>query len=75
MPRKKTPNPMCRMCLSVPTEVRERIESLQKNTCSASMTEVICRAVALYEALMNAKDKGHSIVLDDGKKQKDLWIV
>lgn len=52
MPRQPSPNPKTRLNLEVSESVRTLLEDLRKRTDADSLTEVIRRAVAVYDVLV-----------------------
>lgn len=54
-----------RLNLEVPERVRARIEALQSMTESDSMTEVIRRALALYDVVVEARSNGQTLLIRD----------
>jgi hypothetical protein len=57
--------------------VRERLEELRDRTGAESITEVVRRAVALYDTLLSESDvKGTRLVLRDAKgNERDLLMA
>lgn len=51
-----------RLNLAIPESVRQRIEALQEATEAQSLTEVIRRALAVYEFLVKEKADGARVV-------------
>lgn len=64
-----------RLTLSIPTAVRERLEELQSATGAESMTEVIRRALAVYEVLIDARVLGEKVVVKTKKGERELLLV
>lgn len=68
MPRLPKPQATTRLNLQLTTQVRERLESLQEKTEADSLTEVIRRALAVYEFLLHEKAAGNRVLIDrDGE--------
>lgn len=65
MPRTKRPESV-RLNLEVNPAVRDRLERLKDNTEAESLTEVIRRALAVYETLVNLSADHHEIVIRTG---------
>jgi hypothetical protein len=55
--------PKSRLDLNLPQAVRERITKLQDHTGAESMTEVIRRALSVYDALVSATADGDEIIV------------
>ena len=53
-----------RLNLVVSPQVKKRIERLQEASDGASITEVIRRALALYEELIAIRDEGNSLIVE-----------
>ncbi len=53
-----------RLNLAVSPQVKNRIDRLQEASDGASITEVIRRALALYEELAAIRDEGSSLVVE-----------
>jgi hypothetical protein len=68
--------PTRRLNLKLTAEVSDRLENLQQATGAASLTEVIARSLAVYEALWSAKDEGSTITITpQGGDPRDLWLI
>ena len=74
MPRPKTKNQI-RLNLAISEVVRDRLDSLQERTDADSMTEVIRRALAVYEELVNVHEAGGTIILVEDGEEAELRIV
>lgn len=62
---------MARMTLNVPNSVRERLDRLKDKAEATSITEVIRRALATYELLLDEHRVGGEIVFErDGERRK-----
>ena len=48
----------------VSPSVKERIERLQEKNDDISMTDVVRRALALYEEFLNIRDEGSRLVVE-----------
>ncbi len=75
MPRKQMPGEPRRLNLKLTEEVRERLNGLQAATGALSATEVICRALAVYDALWKAKRRGERVVIKGRRNEKDLFLL
>ena len=54
---------MARLTLDVPDPVRERLERLKTKSEASSVTEVVRRALAVYELLLEADVSGGSVLI------------
>jgi hypothetical protein len=57
------PRERVRLNLDLQTEVKERLDGLQERTGAASLTEVIRRALALYDLVVDHQKAGGRIQL------------
>jgi hypothetical protein len=74
--RPELPLATVRINLELSLATRERLEKLQKRTDARSMVEVISRALAVYETLVDEKERGSAIVVRRlGGKEVELLIV
>ncbi len=64
-----------RLNLTVTPRGRKQIEQLVKRTGAASITEVIQRAVAAYDFLVEEKEKGGELVVRNGDKEKSVVLL
>ncbi|MGF6264389.1 Arc/MetJ-type ribon-helix-helix transcriptional regulator [Paraburkholderia youngii] len=55
--------PKVRLNLDMSVEVKEQIEGLRDRTHADSMSEVIRRALALYDFMLTQKEGGATVVL------------
>lgn len=60
-----------RLSLDVTPAVRERLRSLEERTEAGSITEVIRRALSLYDLVIEHQDEGGKIVFEhsDGARE------
>jgi Arc/MetJ-type ribon-helix-helix transcriptional regulator len=56
---------MKRITMEVPDSVRERLDRLKVMSEAASITEVVRRALRVYELLLEADLSGSSVLLED----------
>jgi methionyl-tRNA synthetase len=63
-----------RLNLEITSEVREQLEALQKQTGAASLTEVIRRALALYNCISDYTQSGWELVLQKPKTKETKTI-
>jgi hypothetical protein len=60
-PRKKVPT--SRLNLEMAESVRQKLENLQKKTEADSLTEVVRRALTVYDSLWREKLQGGTLVV------------
>lgn len=73
MPRKKASKPQIqRLHMIVTDDVRMQIESLQERSGATNMTEVMRRALAVYDELVSVKEEGGKVLIEgaDGKRSR-----
>lgn len=59
-----------RLAVDVPPAVKERLERLRVQTEADSMSEVVRRALAVYELLVNEGGRYPSLMFADGESCK-----
>lgn len=66
-----------RINLEVPDRVRERIEHLRELTEADGITDVIRRALAVYDAVLTAsREEGRKVIIrDKDGTERELLIV
>ncbi len=64
-----------RLNLEVTRPVRERLERLRDLSDADSMTEVIRRAVAVYEVLLDHREKGFETVIRNQDGAERLVLI
>jgi hypothetical protein len=76
MPRPKKEEPTARLNLELSETVLNRLKGLQKRSEADSMTEVIRRALAVYDLLLAARESDHKTIIrtPDGT-EKELVII
>jgi hypothetical protein len=74
MPRPAKKAETIRLNLDLSQSTRERLERLQEATEARSMTEVIGRALAVYEKLVNLEGEGSELILRT-KSGKELGLL
>ena len=74
MPRLPRTTPTSRLTLEMAEPVRKQLEHLRDQTHADSLTEVIRRALAVYDLLRQAKADGGTIVLHNGDSERELMI-
>lgn len=67
--------PKKRLNIELPLAARERLERLMIDTEADSMTEVIRRALLLYEELHHARVEGARLVLRTGHVEREILIL
>lgn len=72
MPRHGRKDEPARLNLKMSQATRQQLEHLQVRTGADTLTEVIRRALAVYDLLIEEKDKGATPVLrsEDGKERE-----
>ena len=66
---------MTRLNLAVSEAVKERVEAIRDETHAESVTEVIRRALAVYDLLITRSNDGATVVIREGKEEKELLLV
>lgn len=75
MPRPPKPAPTSRLTLELPEPVKKQMEFVRDQTHAQSLTEVIRRALAVYDALREAAAAGGTIVIElSNGKQRELIV-
>ncbi|MDC3955182.1 hypothetical protein [Polyangium jinanense] len=77
MARMASKDEKVRLNLEVPKRVRERLERVQEMSEADSLTEVIRRALTLYDALLTTarEDKGKLLVRYEDGSERELMLV
>jgi hypothetical protein len=75
MSRLKKNVPTSRLNLKVPQTVRDRMECLRDETEADSLTEVIRRALAVYELLVEQRRDGWDIVVRRGDEERSVLLM
>lgn len=72
MPRPPKPAPTARLTLELPDPVKKQMEHVRDQTHAQSLTEVIRRALAVYDVLRQAAADGCTIVIEpkEGKARE-----
>ena len=72
MPRIARKHERVRLNLDMPKPVRESLESLRDETHADSLSEVVRRALAVYEFLHKEKQEGATLLLrsEDGTERQ-----
>ena len=66
---------MTRLDLKMTEEVRQDLESLRDATQASSMSEVIARALAVYEFLWLEKKNGGKLVIKGPSGEKEVVLL
>jgi hypothetical protein len=74
MPRPTKTTPTSRLTLEMPEPVRKQLEHVRDQTHASSLTEVIQRALAVYDLLRKATAEGAKIVLENEGNERELAI-
>lgn len=62
--------------MDLPESLRHRLENLQEQTDADSLSEVMRRALAVYDFLWQEKSKGSAtIVKDEDGKERELVLM
>jgi len=64
-----------RLNLVVSTTVRERLESLRDETEAESMTQVIRRALAVYDFLCQERKRGAKLMVKSEDGERELVLL
>lgn len=75
MPRPPRIEPSSRLNLELPQRTRDRLERLLVTSEADSRTEVIRRALEVYEVLLDARAKGEAILMRAGGTERELLIT
>lgn len=68
MPRPKLDK--TRLAVDVPPAVKDRLEALREKTEADSITEVVRKALAVYELLVNEGGRTPTLILSNGESVK-----
>lgn len=75
MPRTPKTFATRRLSLEISEEARKNLEALRDKTQADSLTEVIRRALAVYDFLWSQKEKGAKLVVDSPEGEKELVLL
>jgi hypothetical protein len=64
-----------RLNLELPERARERLERVRAATEAESSTAAICRALIVYEALLEAKAKGARLVIVHKNGREETLVL
>lgn len=62
------------MNLEMPPQVRAKLETLSEES-GHSLSEVVRRSLAVFELLWSETQDGGTIVIRNGKKEKEVVII
>lgn len=62
------------MNLEMPPQVRQKLEKLSEES-GHSLSEVVRRSLAVFELLWSETQDGGTIVIRNGKKEKEVVII
>ena len=74
MPRSANTEAKVRLNLELPERVRERLERVRVMSEADSLTEVIRRALSIYDTLLTTSKEGGKIILQVDGKERELII-
>ena len=65
------------MNLTMPQGVKDQLEILRDETDAESLSEVIRKALALYDLVWDEKSKGSKMIFrsEDGKNERELHLL
>lgn len=77
MPRPASTEPKVRLNLELPERVRERLERVREMSEADSLTEVIRRALTVYDTLLTTtvEDGGKILIQTPDGETKELFLV
>ncbi len=75
MPRTAKRFPTRRLSLEISEDARKNLEALRDKTQADSLTEVIRRALAVYDFLWSQKQKGAKLVVNGPDGEKELVLL
>jgi len=64
-----------RLNLEIGEEARKRMEELRDETGSRSLTDVVSRALAVYEYLWRQKKTGSRVLVQDSEGTRELVLL
>jgi len=64
-----------RLNLSLAPKVRDRMELLQDETGAQTITEVVSRALAVYDFLVTQRKSGAKIMIQDDEGTREVVIL
>ena len=69
-------NDRIRLHMAVTARVKERLDALLQRTEAESITEVVRRALAVYENLVETTEAGGKVILEDKKgNQREVQLT
>lgn len=67
--------PKTRLNLALDATAASRLERLRDRTSAATITEVVRRALHLYDVLSKHQSEGFQVILRDGEVEKELILL
>jgi hypothetical protein len=64
-----------RLNLEIGKQAREKMEELMSDTGARSLTDVVSRALAVYDFLWGRKKKGGKILIQDDEGTRELVLL
>ena len=64
-----------RLNLALSPVVYKKLTKLKKQTTASSLTEVIARALALYESVVDQEKNGAHLVVKKGNRTSDVLVL
>ena len=65
-----------RVSLRLSKEAKARLDDVSERTEAGSPTEVVRRALALYDALLDQKEQGRKVILrDDDGTEREVMLL
>lgn len=65
----------CRINLNLPARARKQLERIHRKTSAGSLTEVIEKALVVYELLRDREKEGFELVLRKDETEKVLIVL
>ncbi|TWU19573.1 hypothetical protein [Allorhodopirellula heiligendammensis] len=75
MSRQPTKREMTRLNLAVTKDIRDRIEAIRDDTHAESVTEVIRRALAVYDLLLIKSKDGGQVLIRNGDEEREVLLI
>ncbi len=75
MPRRATEEPKVRLSLEIPERLRYRIEQLRTMSEAGTITEVVRRAVDVYDVVLSAKRTGQERLILRGADGTERELI
>ena len=75
MPRIPKKTKVIRLNLELAAKVRTRMEQLRDETGAHSLTEVVCKSLAVYDYIWGEKKNGAKVIIQDSQGTRELVIL